>query len=151
MKKVSGKTAAKKKSAKWICPNCRRTFGVKNVLHSCYPGGTVDKHFQGKPPELRKAYDKLEKAVLKFGEVNISPVKTAIYFKRAGAFAGIKVVKDHFKLEFFLPEKTDVFPIEKTVQYTKSKVVHFVSIGEPGDITPQLLKWLKQSYDLSRA
>ena len=138
----------KKRSALWICPDCKRPFAVKNVLHSCFRGD-VDKHFKDKPA-LRKAYDKLEAAILKLGEVNISPVKTAIYFKRAGAFCGVTPKKDHFKVSFFLPEKCDEFPIESSAQYTKSKFAHVVSVAEMGDVTAQLIAWIKVSYTLAK-
>jgi hypothetical protein len=134
----------------WICPACRRPFAVKNVLHSCFRGD-VDKHFKDKPASLRKAYNKLETALLKFGDTNISPVKTAIYFKRAGTFCGVAVKKDHFKVSFFLPERTDIFPIEKSVQYTKQKHAHYVSVAEVGDVTPQLVKWVRISYGLAKS
>jgi hypothetical protein len=133
----------------WICPQCKRNFAVKNVLHSCFSGDT-DRHFEGKPASLRKAYDKLEKAILKLGDVHISAVKTAIYFKRAGAFAGVIVKKDHFKVHFFLPERCDEFPIEKSEPYTKSKHIHYVSVADAGDITAQLVAWLKTSYSLAK-
>ena len=134
----------------WICPECKRPFAVKNVLHSCYRGD-VDKHFKDKPATLRKAYDKLENALLKFGDVTISPVKTAIYFKRAGTFCGVTVKKDHFKVSFLLPEMVDVFPIEKSERYTKQKYAHYVSVAEVSDVTAQLLKWLKVSYGLAKS
>lgn len=138
-----------RKSTLWICPECKRPFAVKNVLHSCYVGD-ADRHFKHKPASLRKTYDKLEKAVLKFGDVNISPVKTAIYFKRAGAFCGVTPKKDHLKVSFFLPEKHDEFPIEKSVQYTQKKRGHIVSVAEPGDVTAQLVDWIKISYSLAK-
>lgn len=138
-----------RKSNMWICPECKRPFAVKNVLHSCYIGD-VDKHFKDKPASLRKAYDKLEKAVLKFGDVNISPVKTAIYFKRAGAFCGVTPKKDHLKVSFFLPEKLEEFPIEKSVQYTKIKYGHIVSVAEAADVNAQLIDWIKVSYGLAK-
>lgn len=133
----------------WICPFCKRTFAVKNAWHSCY-SGNVDDHLEGKPPVLRKTFDKLRKAVEKFGQINTTAVKTSIMFKRAATFAGIVVRKDHLKVEFFLPEKHDEFPIEKTFQYSKKKIVHTVSLAEPKDVTPQLVKWLKVSYSLTK-
>lgn len=139
----------KQKSSLWVCPDCRRPFAVKNVLHSCFRGD-VDKHFKDKPPQLRKAYDKLEKSILKLGEVNISPVKTAIYFKRAGTFCGVTPKKDHFKVSFFLPFRCDEFPIEKSTQYTKIKHGHVVSVAEVNDVTAQLLEWIKVSYTLAK-
>lgn len=134
----------------WTCPRCKRTFAVKNAWHSCY-SGNIDDHFEGKPAVLRKTFDKLRKSVEKFGQINTTAVKTSIMFKRAGTFAGIVVRKDHLKLEFFLPEKHDEFPIEKSFQYSKHKWVHAVSLAEPEDVTAQLLKWLKISYSLTKS
>jgi hypothetical protein len=63
----------------------------------------------------------------------------------------VAVKKDHFKVSFFLPERTDIFPIEKSVQYTKQKHAHYVSVAEVGDVTPQLVKWVRISYGLAKS
>jgi hypothetical protein len=133
----------------WKCPDCGRTFAVKTKEHSCYLY-SVDSHFEGRIPVLRKTYDKLVDAVSDFGPVSIQPVKGSIFFKKAGTFASVTVRKDHLKIDFFLSEKYEGFPIEKTLQYTQKKIAHYMSLAKPADVNKQLVSWMKESYSLAK-
>lgn len=133
----------------WTCPKCKRRLAVKTKEHSCVTI-SPESHFEGKPAALKKIYDKLKDAVSDLGEVNVQAVKGSIYFKKTGTFAGVMVRKDHLKVEFFLPRVHDAFPVEKTFYYSPKKVVHVVSVSEPGDINKQLLAWIGESYSLAK-
>jgi hypothetical protein len=134
----------------WTCPKCQRTFPVKIPKeHSCVKM-SAETHFENRPPVLRKTYDKIIKTVCKFGPVSIQPIKGYIVIKKAGTFAAVIVKKDHLKLEFFLDHKMDVFPVEKTFNYTQKKIVHVISVAKPGDIDKQVIAWLKESWLLAK-
>ncbi|MBI3509491.1 MAG: hypothetical protein HY064_02435 [Bacteroidetes bacterium] len=111
---------------------------------------SVDTHFKNKLPVLRKIYDKLEHAVCDFGEVSVEPIKGGIFFKKAGTFAMIAFRKDHLKVEFFLKQKYDAFPVEKTFQYTQKKIVHVVPVSSVKEVDKQLVKWLRESWELAK-
>lgn len=131
----------------WICPDCGRPFAKKNQSHSCVVQG-VEAHFENRDPQLKAAYEKVAKAVATFGPHQITAAKSSIFFKNGGSFAGIKVMKDHLKLEFFLEAEHDEFPIEKTFRYSKNKIVHVMRVGSAKDIDRQVTGWLKESYSL---
>lgn len=133
----------------WKCPKCKRTFAVKATEHACI-SIPLDKHFEGKPVALRKAFDKVVKGARTFGEVSVQPINGMICLKKAGSFASVVLRKDHFKLEFFLSTLQDEFPVEKTFRYSQKKIVHIVSISSPAEVDKQLLAWLKESYALAR-
>ncbi len=42
----------------WRCPVCGQTFVTRNMPHSCLVV-PLDEHFDGRPPELRAAFDAL--------------------------------------------------------------------------------------------
>lgn len=60
----------------------------------------------------------------------------------------IKVKKDHLDIEFFLDHVEDVPPVSKFLQTSKHRVAHIVPIDCTEDITPQLKKWMRSSFDL---
>lgn len=133
----------------WICPKCKRSFAVKAHEHACV-SIPLASHFADRPAVLRKAFDKIVKAVSAFGPVSIQPVKGMIFLKKSGTFASVVLRKDHFKLEFFLSELHDEFPVEKTFRYSRLKIVHIVSISGPSEVDSQVVNWLRESYSLAR-
>ena len=133
----------------WTCPKCKRSFAVKAHEHACV-SVPLEKHFEGKPVALQKAFDKLVKSVQRFGEISVQPINGMIMLKKAGSFASVTMRKDHFKLEFFLPELVDEFPVEKTFRYSQKKIVHIVSISSPKEVDAQLVGWLKTSYGMAK-
>lgn len=132
----------------WVCPNCRRTFKNKNQWHSCVQVKD-EAIFQNKNSQLKKIYDTLKKEVLKFGKVSISPVKSVVLFKTRSTFLAVKPRKESIEMEFILERALNEFPVHKTFQYTKKKVVHFVLLDDVNQIDSQILNWLKESYQLS--
>lgn len=133
----------------WKCPKCKRTFAVKAKDHACV-SVPLDKHFEGKPVGLRKAFDKLVKNVNTFGLVSVQPINGMIVLKKAGAFASVVLRKDHFKIEFFLSSLQDEFPVEKTFRYSQKKIVHIVSVSSAAEVDKQLVSWLRESYALAK-
>src|SRR5688572_25586512 len=125
----------------WTCPKCKRPFKTKNQSHSCVtikPGAIFKKY-----PLAEKLFKELEKEVKKFGkDVQISAAKSAVFAKNNGTFAAFKPKKDHLAVEFFLPEAVDEFPIEKTLRYTKTKVVHYIRLDAAEQVNRQLINWL---------
>src|SRR5437762_13125184 len=94
----------------WVCPNCRRPFKNNNQWHSCVQVKD-EAVFQNKNPKLKKIYDKLKQEVLKFGEVSISPDKSAIFFKVRSTFLAVKPRKDSLAIEFVLNQAVNEFPV----------------------------------------
>jgi hypothetical protein len=46
----------------WVCPRCQRTFASEGKFHS-HDLVEVDRHFAGRPAELRAAFDTLVAAL----------------------------------------------------------------------------------------
>lgn len=132
----------------WQCPKCRRSFKRKDQNHSCtlIPKESL---FAKRPPELEKIFRKIEKHVSKFGAYREETVRPdTIFFKTNSTFLGIKVKKDHLVIEFFLDHLEDVPPVVKYLQTSKHRVAHMVAVDREEDISDQLVKWLKHSYEL---
>jgi hypothetical protein len=133
----------------WTCPDCARTFRSINQGHTCGLSGLLA-IFNGRPDVLRQVYDTIETAVKNFGPVSIDPMKSAVLFKAPSVFMVIKIKKDHLSLQFILRRKMEVFPVSRTLYYTKYKVVHFVELDSLSQVNSQLISWLKESYLVNR-
>ena len=98
---------------------------------------------------MKKLYEKIVKEVKKFGEYREETVQPdVIFFKTKSSFLAVKVKKDHLDIEFFLEKLEDVPPVSKYLQTSKHRVAHLVPIDRPEDINPQLINWIKRSYNL---
>lgn len=107
-----------------------------------------DDHFIGKDPRVKAIYDALLKGVRDFGNVDVSTVKIGVMLKAPSTFAAVKPKESWVDLEFILDEEITLFPVHKTVRYTKGRWAHFVRLEHPKDVSKKLLGWLKRSYRL---
>jgi hypothetical protein len=131
----------------WTCPKCNRSFRKINQGHSCV---IIDiaSHFIGKKPELFLVYEKIYNEFKNLEDVSVSAAMGAILFNANGTFLALKVRKNRVDMEFFLPEKQDVFPVYKVVRASKNRMVHFVRVENTAEVDKQLITWLLTSYNL---
>src|ERR1044071_605806 len=98
----------------WTCPECRRQFGRRNQSHGCAPAQNVDDYFDGRPPELRKAFDAVARHLTRGRSVQIDPVSVCVMFKRSRSFAEVRAKRDRLVLGFLLSRAVDHPKIGKT-------------------------------------
>jgi hypothetical protein len=72
----------------WTCPKCGHQFVMRNLWHSC-SRHSLDDHFKGKDPMLRKIFDRYLALVKKCGPVTAYAQKTRIIFQVRVRFAPI--------------------------------------------------------------
>ncbi len=114
------------------------------------PTSALDALFTGKDSNVRATYDHLIVEVRKFGPVNEAPKQTSIHLEKNSGFAGVHPRKSYFNLEF----RTD-YPIEhprvtRQQQLSARRFEHTVKMEQESDVDDQVLKWLKDAYDLSK-
>lgn len=78
---------------RWRCPVCGRELARPNQWHSCLRS-SVEKHFEGSTPILRKTYEELIRRLEAFGRVNVDPVKTSIILGSRAHFAVVYPDRD---------------------------------------------------------
>lgn len=111
---------------------------------------SVDNLFEGKAPELRATYEQLVQQLRQFGEVKVAPKQTSIHLEKNSGFAGVHPRKTYFNLEFRTDYKIDDPRITRVQQLSARRFEHTVKLERTQDIDEQLLKWLKDAYDLSK-
>lgn len=131
--------------AGWTCPKCHRSFKHANQSHSCKPAIPVEKHFEGRPPELKKAYDKLIKALHKRVPFTPTGVASAIHLVGESTFAGIRLTKSVMRVEFMLSRPLEHARVFKSEHFSATRHAHHVEVHGPGDVDEELLNWLVES------
>ena len=111
---------------------------------------SVDTLFEGKAPQLRPIYDHLVAALQEFGPVREAAKQTTIHLEKNSAFAGIHFRKNHLNLEWRIDYKIDDPRIIHQMQLSSRRFEHTVKLEQESDIDSQLLKWLKDAYDICK-
>ena len=139
---------ARRTEQNWNCPNCGRAFAKKNQWHSCEVH-TVEDHFRGKRPELKKTFDRLVARLRELGSLRVDPVKSTIHFFGGKfCFGGVYVRKDHVRLSFLGEDTIRDARILRTLRIGPRRVGHSVKLTSPGDVDDRLMSWLRKAYKL---
>lgn len=111
---------------------------------------SVDLLFEGKPVELRATYDHLIRRLHEFGQLKVAPKQTSIHLEKHSGFAGVHPRKYYFNVEFRTDYTIDHPRITRMQQLSAHRFEHTVKLEKISDVDEQLLKWLRDAYELSR-
>lgn len=112
-------------------------------------GLSVESHFSGKDPAVRKIYESLLKGTKQFGPVIEDPKKTSIHLVNKTAFAGIATRNSAIVLTIKSDRVISNSRVHKSEQTSAHRFHHEVKLTSVGDVDTELLGWLKNAYDLS--
>ena len=110
---------------------------------------TIDSHFVGREPVVRAIYDRLKKAIKRFGPIGEEPKKTSIHIVNRTALAGVGTRKGYVVLTIKSDRKLASPRIYKSEQASASRFHHQVKLASPADVDEELIGWLKAAYLLS--
>ena len=129
----------------WVCPRCQRTFASEGQFHS-HDLVDVDRHFVGRPAELRAAFDALVAALP--ADVHIDGLKTAIVLAARTTFCYVVVQRDRPSIGVFLDRAVVSPRVTKVDHVSSGKIASVVEVREPGEINHELRSWLNEAYEL---
>lgn len=112
-------------------------------------GFHVENHFENKSAVVREIYDGLIKKVESFGKFHEEPHKTSIHLLNQTAFAGVATRKDSLLLTIKIDHPIESLRVTKTEQVSRNRFHLLVRLEAPEEIDAELLKWLKDAYNLS--
>ena len=90
----------------WTCPKCGHAFVSRNLWHSC-ARYDLDDHFRGRPPGVRRLFDRFRAMVEACGPVTMYAQKTRIVFMVRVRFASVTVRARSIRVGFWLPRLLD--------------------------------------------
>lgn len=107
----------------------------------------IDKQYKGKE-NLKPIFDKLILEILKFGkDIEIAPKNAYVSLRRKKQFAILQpATKTRFEIGLMLKGQ-DPKGILKFMPTANAMCTHTINIESTKDITGEVLKWIKTSYD----
>jgi hypothetical protein len=108
----------------------------------------LDAQFAGDRARLRPVYDRLEQAARALGgDVDVTPLRTAVPFVRGRQFALVKVAaRDRLDLGLALPGVPAGGRLREAGSLGGPRITHRVELRAPGDVDDQVADWLRQAY-----
>jgi hypothetical protein len=134
----------------WTCPACQRSFKNTGQKHRC-ESTTTEAQLESQSEAVIKIYKKLLTIVKKIGPYTESPIKDYIMLKNSSTFITIKPRKKYLDISFFLDQKSEEFPIFKSLQTSKHRVLHAARLESPDDVTSFVQMCIEKSYQLTSA
>ena len=113
------------------------------------PLRSLDEHFAGRSPAVRRIYDRILAAAGDFGPVEEDPKKTSIHLNRKSAFAGIATRKEHLILTLKATDDIASPRISRRERASARRWHLEVKLVDPAEVDPELIGWLRAAWDLS--
>jgi molybdate-binding protein len=110
---------------------------------------TIEQHFAGKEPQVRKIYDALLRASRVLGPFEEDPKKTSIHLARKSAFAGVATRKDNIILTIKAASDIKDPRVINRQQASANRWHLDIRLREAKDVDAQLERWLKEAYELA--
>jgi hypothetical protein len=134
----------------WVCPRCARTFAARNQTHTCRPLGDLDRHFRGKDPEVRRAFDAVLAAVGEIGPVTVLPQSTRIALHVRMSFAAFVPRRHWLDGHVVLARRLDHPRFRRVEEYSPRNVLHAFRLVGPDDVDAEVRSWLAEAYQVGR-
>jgi hypothetical protein len=129
----------------WRCPKCGRRFVTKNLWHSCVrvPLAT---HFQGKPAERKKTWDRWLASARACGRVVAYAQKSRITIMARVRFAGAVVHTSYVDAALWLRRRAEHPRLARTEDYGRLGFGLHFRLERPEDIDASLDALMREAY-----
>ncbi len=131
----------------WTCNTCGRVFERTNQQHSCklIP---LEQHFKNKPLAKELFNYLLNKINKDIGQYKIISLPCCIHLFGNYDFLAALPHKDRLEIRFSSIEKIDSLRIVQSVLLSQKSTKFCIDIKHKEEIDTELLKWLRNSYNL---
>jgi hypothetical protein len=129
----------------WRCPKCRRQFANRNQSHACgrYP---LELHFAGKPPAVRRIFDKLLLLAKKNGPVTVLPEKTRIAFQVRMSFAAFVIRQRWVDGHVVLARRLENPRFRRIETISPRNHLHAFRFASVAELDSEVAAWLAEAY-----
>jgi hypothetical protein len=107
-------------------------------------------HLRMNSPIVTEIYGRLIDELQNFGPLRIEAKKTSIHLGNRFGFAGVYTRKDYINLEVHLNHKLLNKRIGRVEQASANRYHHTIKLTNLQDIDAELLKWLREAYELKK-
>jgi len=129
----------------WKCPACGRAFANRNQSHACGRHRLSD-HFTGKPPEIRKIFDRFLAQIRTIGPVRVLPEKTRIAFQVRMSFAQLTPKRRWVDGHVVLARRHEHPRFTLVQTFSPRNHLHAFRFTQVEDVDNEVLAWLREAY-----
>ncbi|HEU0016706.1 MAG TPA: DUF5655 domain-containing protein [Longimicrobium sp.] len=131
----------------WTCPECGRAFANRNQQHAC-GRHSLEAHFAGRDPRIRALFDAFLARIHEIGPVTVLPEKTRIAFQTRMSFAQLSPGRAWVDGHLVLARRVEHPVFRRIDTISQRNHVHHFRLADEADITPDLLGFLREAYDV---
>jgi hypothetical protein len=129
----------------WRCERCGREFANRNQTHAC-GRHDLERHFTGKPPQIRALFDAVVAAIREIGPVEILPEKTRIAFHVRMSFAQLTPRRGWLDGHVVLARRLDSPRFRSVQTFSPRNHLHVFRIAALEEIDAEFRSWLAEAY-----
>ena len=130
----------------WTCPECGRSFAIRNQSHACAALGDLDRHFARASPHVRATFDAVLAAVALIGPVQVLAEKTRIALQVRMSFAAFMPRRDWLNGHLVLARRIDSPRFLRIDTLSPRNVVHAFRLAAPAEVDEEFAGWLAEAY-----
>jgi hypothetical protein len=130
----------------WRCPDCSRTFANRNQTHTCESLGSIDAHFEKKPPEIRALFDRFADVLQQLGPVSILAEKTRIAFHVRMSFAVAMPRQRWLDGHLVLARRVESPRFRRVETFSPRNHLHAFRLTGLGDFDGEFRDWMAEAY-----
>jgi predicted transport protein len=131
----------------WACPRCGRIFNRANVRHACGTGDRAQM-LEGKPAALVALYERLEREVRAWGEIEVVAKPRYALLRTTRVFADVVFMKHALRLALQLDRRFDDPLFFKTVTDDRGRVQQVAKLHDDEELD-RMLPHLRHAYRYS--
>jgi uncharacterized protein DUF5655 len=132
----------------WTCLRCGRAFANANQTHTCAPLGELDRHFQGRQPQVFQTFRAVLDAVSAFGPLTVLPEKTRIALQVRMSFAAFTPRVRWLDGHLVLARRVDNVRFRRIETYSPRNVLHAFRLSCPEEVDAEFRGWLGEAYQV---
>jgi hypothetical protein len=130
----------------WRCPKCDRGFANRNQTHTCATLHSLEHHFEGKAPQIRRMFDRVRTMVESIGPVRVLPEKTRIAFQVRMSFAQVTPRSRWLDGHVVLARRLDSPRFRKVETFSPRNHLHAFRISNENEIDDEVRAWFTEAY-----
>jgi hypothetical protein len=129
----------------WSCPRCGHKFVTPNIWHSCAVH-TLDEHFAGRPPELRRVFERYVGLAESCGPVTVYAQKSRIVIQDRVRFASVVVRRRWLDAALWLKRRAEHHRLIRVEDLGRSNFIHHFRLEHVEEVDPALGALMREAY-----
>ena len=130
----------------WTCRRCGRSFANRNQSHACAATGDLDRHLQGKDPQVVAIFRRLLELAEGNGPVTVLAEKTRIAFQVRISFAAFTLRRAWVDGHVVLARRLASPRFRKVETFSPRNHLHQFRLERLDEVDEEVAGWLAEAY-----